>query len=133
MISENAAFEITMLIRFSAKGIFPPQLKLETGTQRGTQIHVHRGSGGRGHLPEPSTTRTRSPVCSVNIKKNKRQKESPSLLCLGKPLLRVSVKGVAGLEPDMQGFPVLSAGRVVSTLLPGLPGFLESHTQGIRP
>lgn len=49
----------------------PPQLKLETGTQRGTQIHVHSGSGGQGHLPEPSTTRTRSPVCSVKIKKTR--------------------------------------------------------------
>ena len=61
------------------------------------------------------------------------QKNRPRFLCLGKPLLEVSVKGVAGLGPDMQGLPVLSAGRVISTLLPGPPGSLASHAQGIRP
>lgn len=61
------------------------------------------------------------------------QKNRPRLLCLGKPQLEVSVKGVAGLGPDMQGFPVLSAGRVISTLLSGPPGSLASHAQGIRP
>lgn len=120
-----------------SKRNFPPQLKLESGTQRGTQIHVYSGSGGRGHLPGPSTTRTHSPVCSVKIKKSERletvQKNHPRLLCLGKPLLEVSMKGGAGPGPDAQGFPVLSAGKVISTLLPGPPDSLASHAQGIRP